>query len=285
MWTFVKQLMRILPDWVYISLKYYYHFKRFPNLKNPKTFNEKLQWLKLYDRKPIYTTMVDKYEAKKYVADKIGEEYIVPTYGVWERFDDIDFDSLPEQFVLKSTHDCGGVVIVRDNSCFNQQTAKGKLDRALENNYFWESREWPYKEVRPRILAERFLFDGEHANLIVYKVFCFNGEPRIIQVIQDDKQINESIDYFDVNWNLLPFRQNYPNSETHLPKPEHLDKMLELSKKLSEGMAFIRIDWYSVKEKLLFSEYTFYSDAGTAKFHPEKWDNILGQWITLPNKK
>ena len=253
------------------------------NLENPQTFNEKLQWQKLYDRKPEYTQMVDKYEAKKWIAERIGEEYIIPTLGVWDSFDEIDFDKLPNQFVLKATH-AGGVIICRDKAKFDKKSAKKRLEKSLKENYYWHGREWPYKNVKPRILAEVFI-ESPEGSLVVYKNFCFGGEPKLFQVIQGDKTPNESIDYFDTDWNLLPIKQNFPNSKTHLPCPNILEEMLTLSKKLSKGYAFLRVDWYIVEGKLKFSEFTFYSDAGFAAFEPEEWDYTLGSWLELPKKE
>ena len=273
---------RIFSDKFFLKCAYRYRFNEKLNLDNPQTFNEKLQWLKLYDRKPEYTQMVDKYEAKKWIAERIGEEYIIPTLGVWDSFDEIDFDKLPNQFVLKTTHDSGGVVICRDKNNFDKKEAKKKLKKSLKRNYYWHGREWPYKNVKPRILAEVFI-DSPEGSLVVYKNFCFGGEPKLFQVIQGDKTPNESIDYFDTDWNLLPIKQNFPNSKTHLPRPNILEEMLTLSKKLSKGYAFLRVDWYIVEGKLKFSEFTFYSDAGFAAFEPEEWDYTLGGWIDLSN--
>lgn len=285
MWNIIKHMLRCLPDSAYISLKYFYHFKKLPNLRNPKTFNEKLQWLKLHDRKEIYTDMVDKYEAKRYIAKRLGEEYIVPTYGVWDKFDDINFDELPEQFVLKCTHDCGGLVICKDKSKLDLEAARLKINKCLKHNYFWECREWPYKNVKPRIMAEEYIENSDEKykdkSLIVYKVFCFDGVPQIIQVILNDKQSDETIDYFDANWELLKLKQNFPNSEERIEKPDCLNEMLDLSSKLSKNVPFLRVDWYIVAGNLLFSEFTFYSDAGVAKFEPEEWDYKLGTLIDL----
>lgn len=255
------------------------------DLNAPKTFNEKLQWLKLYDRKPEYATMVDKFEVKRYVSSRIGEEYIIPTLGVWEKYEDIEFESLPKQFVLKCTHDSGGVVICRDKNRFDYLKAKEMLDKHIKRDYYMVWREWPYKNVKPRIIAEQFMKDGENNFLPVYKFMCFHGEPRIIQTIQNDKQPNESIDYFDTEWNLLELRQNYPNSDQPLPKPEKLEKMCQLAKELSKDHAFLRVDFYVINGMIKFSEFTFYSDAGFSNFIPESWDNVLGDWIDLPQKK
>ena len=255
------------------------------NLENPQTFNEKLQWLKLYDRgNDSLPATVDKYAVKQIVADKIGEQYVIKAYGIWDSFEEIEFDKLPNKFVLKTTHDCGGVVICKDKKTFDYEKAKSFLEMHLQRRYFYHAREWPYKNVPPRILAEEFV-GKEDECLIVYKVFCFGGEPRIIQVIQGDKSKDETIDYFDENWNLLPLRQNFPNSLNHLPKPDCLQEMLELSNKLSSHRPFLRVDWYIIDGKLKFSEFTYYSDAGFAQFEPEEWDYKLGEWIELPLKK
>ncbi len=253
------------------------------NLENPTTFNEKLQWLKLYDRKPIYTTMVDKYEAKKYVSNIIGEQHIIPTLGVWERFEDIDFDLLPDQFVLKCTNDSGGLSICRNKCSFDKSKAEHKIKKSLKRNYYLKYREWPYKNVKPRIIAEHFMKDRDFETLNVFKIFNFNGEPKIIQVIQGDKTANETIDYFDTEWNLLDLKQNYPNSKSPLQKPESLSTMLNFARQLTadDVPPFIRTDFYEVNGKVYFSEYTFYSDSGFAKFEPDEWDLILGNYLEL----
>ena len=280
-----KKIVGLIPSkpWISYRFKKLAHYKM--DWKNPKTFNQKLQWLKLYDRKPIYTTMVDKYGAKKYVADIIGEEYIIPTLGVWDKFSDIDFDSLPNQFVLKCTHDSGGMCIVRNKSEFDKKQAKKKFKIALNRNPYSVDREWPYKNVKPRIIAEKYMQDGDSKFLPVYKFFCFDGRAKIVQVIQNDKTPDETIDYFDREWNLLELRQNFPNSKMPLKKPECLDKMLEIVDTLAQSKKnFIRVDLYIINGAIYFSEYTFFSDSGTAKFHPSHWDETLGSWITLPTK-
>ena len=283
----LKKVSRLIPDKPYIVLKYRTRMGKFPNLKNPKTFNEKLQWLKLYNRKPEYTTMVDKYEVKKYVADKIGEEYIIPTLGVWDSFDDIDFDKLPDQFVLKCTHDSGGLVICRDKSKLDKEAAKKKIDACLKTNYYWHGREWPYKNVKPRIIAEEYVADPrnpDQPSLLVYKIMTFGGKPKIIQAIQGDKTQFETIDYFDTEWNLLNIGQNFPNSKKPLEKPVSLDIMLSFAEKMSGEQPFLRVDFYEVDGKPVFSEFTFFSDSGMAQFHPESWDLTFGDWITLPQR-
>ena len=274
-------LLNWMPDKVYLKIKFFLRFKKKLNLNNPITFNEKMQWLKIYDRKPEYAIMVDKYEVKEYVKSIIGERYIIPTLGRWQRFCDINFDVLPEQFVLKCTHDSGGIVIVRNKDEFNKQLAKNKLEKSLRNNYYWLGREWPYKHTKPQIIAEKYMEDRNNTNLSVYKIFNFQGQPNIIQVIQNDKLPNETIDYYTTDWKKLDFRQNYPNSNMLLRKPVLLGEMLSLAKQLSRGFSFIRTDFYIINEEIYFSEFTFYSDAGFAKFEPEKWDFLLGEEIIL----
>ncbi len=276
------KMLNWMPDRTFLRLSYRARMGKSLNLKDPKTFNEKLNFLKLYDRKDIYTQMVDKYGVKSYVADIIGEEYIIPTLGIYESFDEIDFDKLPNQFVLKCTHDSGGLVIVSDKTKLDASKAKEKIEKSLKVNYYWGKREWPYKNVKPRIIAEKYMKDENNDFLPVYKFMCFNGEPRIIQTIQNDKQPNESIDYFDTEWNLLDLRQNYPNSEKPLPRPQKLSDMLGIVKTLANGKNFIRVDLYLVNDAIYFSEFTFYSDAGLTKFEPEEWDERLGGWISLP---
>lgn len=280
-----KKVVSLLPTKPWLSWQFKKKFGRSINWKNPTTFNEKLQWLKVYDRKPIYTTMVDKYEAKKYVADIIGEEYIIPTLGVWDRFEDIDFDALPDQFVLKCTHDSGGLVIVRNKADFDKEAARKKFKIAMNRNPYDVTREWPYKNVKPRIIAEEYMKDEDADVLPVYKVFTFGGKPKLIQAIQNDKTSDETIDYFDTQWNLLDLRQNFPNSKNPLPRPRNLQQMLSLAEKLAVVPTFLRVDFYEINGKLYFSEFTFFSDSGMKKFNPEKWDQELGDLINLPEKK
>lgn len=251
-----------------------------PNLDNPKTFNEKLNWLKIHARNPLYSTMVDKYAVKQYIGDKIGYKYVIPILGIWDSFDEINFDILPERFVLKCTHDSGSIVICTDKYRFDMGSAKKILENGRKHNYFWPDREWPYYSVPRRILAEELIGDGKQS-LNVYKIFNFNGVPRIVQVIQDDKTEAESIDYFDTKWNLLELRQNFPNSVVHLERPRRLGELLELAAILSEGFPFLRTDFYVVENRVLFSEFTFFTDSGSERFYPDEWDAKLGDLIIL----
>ena len=276
-----KGFFRFMPDKAYLRMIYRAELGKKLNLENPSSFNEKLNWKKIYDRKSIYTVMADKYLVKKYVPKKIGEECVIPLYGVWNHFQYIDFASLPDRFVLKSTHDCGGVVVCKDKKQIDLKKLEAFFEKRLKKNYFWWRREWPYKNIVPRIIAEEYVQDCDKEYLPVYKFFCFHGVPKIIQSIQNDKQKDETIDYFDTEWNLLDLKQNFPNSKNPLSKPEKLEEMVEIASKLSEGHDFIRVDLYVINCEIKFSEFTFYSDAGINVFTPEYWDEKLGSWMTI----
>lgn len=278
----IKYAMRIIPDRAYIQMYYFAHFKKFCNLKNPKTYNEKLNWLKLHDKNPIYTRIVDKFEAKEYVKNIIGDQYIIPTLGVWDNFDDIDFDELPQQFVLKCTHDSEGLVIVKDKDKLDKEMAKNKIESALKQNFFYIGREWPYKNVKPRIIAEKYMEDHIDGELRDYKFFCFDGEPKAMFVASDRASDNVKFDYFDLNFNHLDIKQKYPHAEQPLRKPVTFEKMIELSKVLSKGFPHVRVDFYEVDGQLYFGELTFYHFSGFMPFEPNKWDKIFGDWIKLP---
>ena len=273
-------LGRFMSDKAYLKFRYKKIFGKKLNLKNPQTFNEKLQWLKLYDRKPIYTTMVDKYAVKKYVADIIGDEYIIPTLGVWDKFDDIDFDKLPNQFVLKCTHDSGGLVIIKDKSTFDKVKAKKTIEKALKTKFYLAGRERPYKNVPRKIIAEQYMEDSETQELRDYKVLCFNGEPKLIQ-IHDGRYTNHTKDTDDCDWNRLDMVHGSPMSDKIIEKPSFLENMLKLTKILAKDLAHVRIDWYFVNNKLYFGEITFYVASGFTKFQPQKWDYELGSWIKI----
>ena len=271
---------RLLPDSVYLKIKYKKHMGKELDLKHPKTFNEKLQWLKLYDRKPVYTTMVDKYEAKKYIAKQIGNEYIIPTLGVWNNFDEIDFDTLPNQFVLKCTHDSGGLVICHDKTKLDFKEAKEKINKCLATNYFYSGREWPYKNVKPRIIAEQYMAD----DLRDYKLFCFNGVPRMTLVCSE-RFTKDGLkeDFYDEAWNHLDIqRPSHDNAILPIQRPKQYELMKQLTAKLSEHIPFARIDFYEINEKVYFGEITFYPASGFEGFKPEEWDLKLGEWIKLP---
>lgn len=280
----IKEITKLLPDRVFIDLKYYKRFHRFPNWKNPRTFNEKIQWLKLHDRNPLYTTIVDKYEAKKYITDKVGPEYVIPSYGVWEHYDEIDFSRLPDRFVLKTTHDCGGVVICQDKSSFDYFYAKTFLESHLKNNYYYEGREWPYKNVKPRILAEAYLEDKEAHDLKDYKFFAFNGVPKAMFIASDrqDKNQETKFDFFDMDFNRLDVINGHPNSFSPPQRPASFDKMKKLTGELSKGFPHLRVDFYEVNSKTFVGELTLSHFSGIVPFEPENWDYTFGDWIELP---
>ena len=281
------KLSKLIPDRAYLKLKYRANFGKGLNLKAPKTFNEKLQWLKLYDRRPEYIRMVDKYAVKEYVAEKIGEEYIIPTLGVWDRVEDIDFDALPNQFVLKCTHDSGGIVICKDKSKLDIEWAKRKLKRSLKNNFYYSYREWPYKNVKPRILAEQYMEDTETAELRDYKFFSFDGVTKALFIATERQKDGEEVkfDFYNMDFEHLDFRQGHPNSSMKIDKPKCFDEMWGLSEKLSKNIPHVRVDFYEVNGKVYFGELTFFHHAGLMPFDPEAWDYTFGDWIRLPEKK
>ena len=276
----------ILPDKMFIERKFEKKMGYKLDLKNPKTFNEKLQWLKLYDRKPEYTKMVDKYEAKKYVASIIGEEYIIPTLGVWNSFDEINFDELPDQFVLKCTHDSGGLVICRDKTSFDKEAARQKINNSLKYNYYKHAREWPYKNVKPRIIAEKYMEDQQSKDLKDYKIFTFNGVAKALFIATERQTegTETKFDFFDTEFKHLPFTNGHPNAEICPKKPERFNEMLELAEKLSKKIPQLRVDFYEVNGKAYFGELTFYHWSGFKPFDPLEWDEKFGSWIKLPEK-
>lgn len=277
----LKYGLRFIPDKMYIQLYYFLRFKRFCHLKHPRTFNEKIQWLKLNDHNPMYCTMVDKYEAKNYVASRIGEQYIIPTLGVWDHFDDIDFSLLPDQFVLKCTHDSAGLVIVKDKSKLDIQAARRKINRSLNKNFYYIGREWQYKNIKPRVIAEAYMEDHTVHELRDYKWLCFNGEPKVLFVAANRGNGHPTIDYFDSEYRHLDLVKHYPNSEKELKKPQTFDEMIEKARILSTDMAHIRVDFYEVDGKMYFGELTFYTGSGFSPYKPEKWDELFGSWIDL----
>lgn len=252
------------------------------DLRNPRTFNEKMQWLKLYDRKDVYTTLVDKYEVKKIIVEVIGEDYIIPTYGVWEKFDDISFNELPEQFVLKCTHDSGGLVICNEKESFDYLHAKEMIENSLNKNFFWLGREWPYKNVKPRIIAEKYMGD----NIRDYKFFCFDGEPRIILVCNDRfSKDGLKEDFYDESWNHLEIkRPTHGNASYEIECPKQFEMMKKLAARIAEKIPFARVDFYELDNRVYFGEVTFYPAGGFEGFKPDEWDFKLGEWIKLPRK-
>lgn len=279
--TLVKHCLYILPDEAYLALRYRMAFGRFPDFKNPRTYNEKLQWLKLHDRNPVYHEMVDKLAAKRFAARRIGEEYIPGVLGVWERVEDIDYDALPERFVLKCTHDSGSVVLCDDRKTFDRDAAEKLLRRGLAMDYYKEYREWPYKDVPRRILAEEFLAgEGERAP-DDYKVMCFGGQPKLV-ILHQGRFGGHTMDFYDTGWNRLPItRVGQPRSESDAPRPEQLEQMLTLSAVLAKDIPHLRVDWYISDGRLYLGELTFFNASGFGPFVDPEDDLLLGSWIPL----
>ena len=251
------------------------------NLENPQTLNEKLQWLKLNDHRPEYSTMVDKYEAKKYISNIIGEEYVLPALGVWDSFDKINFDNLPNQFVLKCTHDSGGIVICRDKSEFDFSKARKKINKCLKHNYFYGSREWAYKNVKPRIIAEPYILDESGIELKDYKIFCFNGVPDYVEV-DFNRWIEHKLNPYDFEWNPLNFCDDSKNDySADIPKPKNLEKMRELAGTLSKGYPFLRVDFYSIYDKIYVGELTLQPGSGYIQYNPKDRDLYYGKKLKL----
>lgn len=253
------------------------------NLDNPKTFSEKLQWMKLYVRKPIYTTMVDKYEAKKYLANRIDSKYIIPNLGVWDNFDEIDFDTLPNQFVLKCTHDSGGIVICKDKSTFDKKRARRIINKSLKRDYYLIAREWPYKNVPRRILAEEYIEELGNADLLDYKMYSFHGEPKLTVVCSERfSEGGTRMNYYDLDWNFINISiSHYKPSNKHYVKPPHYDEMKMLCKQLSKDFPFLRVDFYDVNNHLYVGELTLYPGAGFIKIEPSEFDYKMGEWLRL----
>ena len=269
-------------DELYLKLDHFLAMNQWPDLKFPKTYNEKMQWLKLHDKREEYTKMVDKYEAKKYVGKLIGDEYIIPTLGVWDNFDAIDFSKLPDQFVLKTTHDSGGVVICKDKNQFNIKSAKKKLEKSLRNNFYYMHREYPYKNVKPRIIAEKFMVDESGVELKDYKFFCFNGEVKML-FVATDRPLDTRFDFYDEHFNHLPFKQGHPWAIKEIKKPIGFEKMVELAGVLSKGIPHVRVDFYDINGHIYFGELTFFHFSACVAFEPEEWDYKIGEWLKLPD--
>ena len=280
-----KNFFKWIPDEKYITIKYKLEMNQKLNLKEPKTFNEKLQWLKLYDRNPEYTKMVDKYEAKKYVANIIGKKYIIPTLGVWDKFEDIEFDKLPKQFVLKPTHTSGNVFICKDKEKINYKQLRKMINKWLKRDYYLVHREWPYKNIKPKIIAEQYMVDDSGMKLKDYKFFCFNGIAQTILVCSNRNGSFKNTNFYDISWNLQPFtREKHKNSNEQIKKPKNLDEMITVAEKLSKDIPFVRVDLYEINGKVYFGELTFYPSSGFEGFEPEEWDKKLGDMLELPTK-
>lgn len=272
-----------LPDKIYIKLMFRFKMGYKLDLRNPKTFSEKLQWLKLYNRKPEYTMMVDKYAVKDYVASIIGEKYIIPTLGVWDKPEDIEWDRLPNQFVLKTTHGGGssGVVICKNKDAFNKDKAIRRLNKSMKQDIYRELKEWPYKNVKRRIIAEKFISD-ENNELNDYKIFNFDGEPRMIEV-DYDRFKGHLRNLYTTDWERIDAVLKYPSDhEREFSKPEVLEELKELCRKVSVGIPHVRSDFFIVDNRIYFGELTFFHGSGYEKTIPEKFNKTIGDWLVLP---
>lgn len=283
-WLAAHGFLHWMSDIDYIQLIYRLSMKKKLNLKNPQSFSEKLQWLKLYNRRPEYTNMVDKYKVRTYVANKIGEEHLIPLLGVWDTVEAIEFDFLPQQFVLKCNHDSGGWIICKDKNTLDIEHCRKFLSKRIKRNFYWNAREWPYKNVERKIIAEKYMVDESGVELRDYKFFCFDGQCKAI-FIAKDRGIDTSFDFFDRNFNHLPFTNGHPNAKITPEKPKNLNEMITLAEKLSEGIPHVRIDLYDVYGHIYFGEMTFFHWGGKKPFYPEVWDYTFGSWITLPQEK
>ena len=273
---------KYISDKTYLKLLYETRIGKKLNLKNPITFDEKLQWLKLYDRKDEYTVWADKYEVRNYVAEKLGEQYLIPLLGVWNSTDELKLDDLPEQFVLKCTHDSASVCICTNKKNFDWNAAMDKLQKSLNQNYYWHSREWPYKNITPRIIAEAYMTDESGTELKDYKIYTFGGEAYLIEV-DFDRFHNHRRNLYTTEWEYIDETIEYSKDpNVKIAKPEHLEEMLECSRKLAVGTISLRTDFYSINGKIYFGEITFYQEAGFAHFEHEEFAKKLGDQIKLP---
>lgn len=281
----IRAFSKLFTDKLYLQILFFLNTGKKLKIKNPKTYNEKIQWLKLNDRNPIYTQLVDKISVKEIVGKKIGLGHIIKTLGVWDSFDEIDFKTLPDKFVLKATHDSGTVVVCKNKSNLKINKVKRKIERSLKRNYYWIWREWPYKNVKPRIIAEEYLEDESNYELKDYKIFCFNGKAKYIQV-DFDRFIKHKRNIYDIDWNLLDFQILYPSDRTRqIERPSQLEEMIKIAEKLSKGLIHMRVDLYSIKDKIYFGELTFHHESGFGNFNPKEWDYKLGDLIKLPVNK
>lgn len=277
--------LSFLPDKMYLQLFYFATTRKFIDFKNPKGFNEKLQWLKVNDRRPEYSQLVDKLAVRDHISKILGEEYLFPLLGKWESFQDIDFDSLPEQFVIKCNHDSGSTKVIKNKSLLTDEEInemKEFYSARLKQDFYYAGREYPYKGIKPYIIAEQLMIDetAPEKSIEDYKFFCFNGEPKVM-FIATDRATDCKFDFFDMNFNHLDLVNIHPNADKPIPKPEKIDEMKELAAKLSQGMRHVRIDLYELNGKIYFGEYTFFHGGGFQLCHPEKWERQLGDWIDI----
>lgn len=275
--------LRMIPDDNYLKILYRCKMGRKLDLKHPTSYTEKLQWLKLNNRSDLLTALVDKYKVRDYVESQIGKEYLIPLIGgPWDNIQEIPFDALPESFVLKTTHDSGGVVVCKDKSIFDWKKAKEKLQHSLDTNFYWRYREWPYKNVKPCIIAEKYMVDESGYELKDYKFFVFDGKVKMLFIATDRMADEETcFDFFDRDFNHLSIKNGHPNAKRVFEKPESFEKMIELAEKLGYGFPHVRIDLYNINGRIYFGEFTFYHFSGITPFEPAEWDYKFGEWINL----
>lgn len=282
-----RRIPWIIPnDELYLKIYYWLSLRKPLNLKNPVLFNEKLQWLKLYNRRPEYTELVDKYAVKEFVSKKIGKEYVIPVIKKWDNPSEIIWDDLPNSFVLKTNHDGGsnGIVICKDKSTLNRKKAMRELKHSFYRSSYMIGREWPYKNIKKCVFAETYMEDSKNHELLDYKFFCFNGTPKLLFVASGrGKQVKANFDFFDMKYNHLGISNGHPSSINPPEQPKSFELMKELAQKLSQGIPCVRIDFYEVNGKPYFGEFTFFHMGGTGAFKPTEWDMTLGNWITLPS--
>ena len=275
---------QFIPDRLYLQLCFRIRMGHWPNLDSPRTFSEKLQWLKLYDRRPDYTRLADKLAVRDHVEKTIGAQHLIPLLGVWDTAEEIDFDALPDRFVLKCTHDSDSAVLCPDKAQLDVEKARASLARHLAKNYYGASREWSYRDIPPRVIAEQFMVDESGRELKDYKFFCFDGEPRALFIASDraSKTEETKFDFFDMDFRLLPFTNGHPNSGRPIPRPKTFEEMKALARTLSRGWPHVRVDLYDVNGQIYFGELTFAHWGGLTPFVPEEWDAHFGRWLRLP---
>lgn len=280
------KISHLIPDKIMLKMQFRLLMDMKLDLEHPKTFNEKLQWLKLYDRNPKTIELVDKYKVREYVELKIGEEYLIPLIGVWNDYESINFDSLPNEFVIKCTHDSGSVVVCEDKNKIDLDKVKDKIKHGLKNNMFWHGREWPYKNVKPRIIVEKFMKDYKTDELRDYKFFCFGGDVKFFK-IDYDRFTYHRANYYSKSGELLPFGEKIcpPDYSRSIKMPVNLEKMIELAEILSSGYCFMRVDFYEVNNKIYFGELTFFPASGLSAFTDNSWDYEIGSYVKLPQKR
>ena len=282
---FLNILRRTTNDKTYYQFRHLFKHRERVQLRDPQTFNSKLIWLNLYDRNPEYAAFVDKYEVREYITKRIGEKYLNELYGVYERVEDIDFESLPNEFVLKATHGSGWIIICDDKTRFDIGRAKKQMQSWLNKNFYDLYGEWIYKELKPRIICERYLRNEHESGLTDYKIYCFNDTPKFVQVDMDRYQ-DHTRTYFDLNWQQIHFELGgCKASSSPIEKPGSLNEMIEIARVLCRGLKFLRVDLYLVDGKIFFGELTLYSGNGMLNFSPKQYDKKIGELLKLESSE